>query len=1418
MKPFSFTLIATWFASALPALAALSVTITNPAPAEYENFGFAMAALGPDRVIVGAYLDGAFGFNAGAAYLYGRDGRLLTTFAAPSPAPGDWFGYSVAAVGTDKVLVGAYGRSMGGADSGIACLFQTNGTLLTTYTNPTPAAGDRFGAVVAALGPDRVVISAHLDDVGATDAGVVYVYNLAGTLLRTITSPMPSYSQNFGYALATLGTDRIVVGSKSGERVYLVNTNGTQLALLTNPTSAGGDNFGQAIASIGTDQVLVGAYGNDLGGADSGAAHLFTTNGALLTTFTNPTPAAADWFGRSVAAAGPGKVLIGAPGDNTGASHAGVAYLFSTAGALLTTFTNPAPAASDYFGWALALAGGNQPFISAFADNAGATDAGSVYLFEAYAERPTAFTLATTMNPDGSFDLNGEANPNGADSAAWFEWGLTTNYGNATPPVALGRGTDPIPLAWELSGLAPEVVYHYRLTASNSAGITRGRDWAAPYPQPFVVADPATGITAAGATLHATVHPNGCPATAWFRWRESGVTGAVEQSTTPLRIAPRTNTVPLSQPITGLLPGRVYSFTVEITNDVANARDTGTLTTPLAAGAFTLTASAVTSSNGTLVGAVNPMALPGLTWFEWGTTTNYGNATGPLSVGAGMTNVTVSSTVSQLSGLSDYHYRVVVSNAAGVFYGSDAELNTAPGREVGDQFYVTPTLIPANTPPRSPTRITATACGHLTFPTTPDWRVRLTRDGQPLAQNLAIVSVKSTKALFDFPSMDSGFYGFRIQNSNAVTHAWDTLYESGPRFFQVGTNATAHTYNPFPRGNWTVPTQPKNYIGTESILITGTITNRVTVPQQIRPRIPTFPPWEHMDETANSGYLHLGWKKDFRLDGEGDAGVELTFGFPMDGTVTFQYAVPFQFILDVPTNVYAGQLVHLKARAFIFHGGTLSAQHHVAFSTDHTLWLNAPYDLGFPAVENGHSFRPDRLVVWGEFPVAPGRTVSYGPIDSRTPPWSSLPYADLFDDGKVTIGEIVTGSGLPDLPDYLESRISYANLTLGGQADYASAGSSTAWSYGPHDVWTTGTHDGWQDAPELWYANADMLGLIYVSSIPYYSQVAAPFFWGGVEIGLNGWVAVQSRDGLSLKAPYVYDLTVRIPDNAPASYTLATNLSLAIDAALVSQYLYTLHGGVYFDMPFIDRKDLDWASDAFWQPQTTNFITVSAPFSVQKTVSVSPKSSWYSTYLPSGLAPDATYDLISYPPAAADEERRAIAMHPFTLPAPPAMVPSVLLGTFPEKPASQLELMLLQSPPAAGTITLSPPPVNGGYAPGTVVTLTASAARRYAFTGWSGDLAGTNNPLTITMSTNRVAVAEFTSVTLTGVTRLPDGAFHFHAEGVAGLQGIVQWAPQLTTNATATNWVSLATNTTPFTFTDTNAVRRLQGYYRVQLP
>jgi len=365
----------------------LAQTFTNPTPASDDRFGQSVAMLGTDRVLVGVGGDDTVGPNAGAAYLFDTDGTLLTTFTDPTPADYDAFGREVAAVGSGRVLITATGDDSGGPDTGTAYLFDTDGTLLTTFTNPTPAANDYFGDSVAAVGTNRVLIGAYSDDTGAINAGAAYLFDTDGTLLTTFTGPTPTANDWFAYSVAAVGPDRVLIGHRGDDTgatdagaAHLFSTDGTLLITFTNPTPADYDVFGYSVASVGTDRVLIGAIGDDTGTNDAGAAYLFSTDGTLLTTFTNPTPAANDSFAGNVVAVGTDRVLIGALGDDTGGASSGTAYLFSTDGTLLITFTNPTPADGDWFGYSVAAAGNDGVLIGS-RDDAGAPHSGALYLF-----------------------------------------------------------------------------------------------------------------------------------------------------------------------------------------------------------------------------------------------------------------------------------------------------------------------------------------------------------------------------------------------------------------------------------------------------------------------------------------------------------------------------------------------------------------------------------------------------------------------------------------------------------------------------------------------------------------------------------------------------------------------------------------------------------------------------------------------------------------------------------------------------------------------------------------------------------------------------------------------------------------------------------------------------------------------------
>ena len=419
-------------------------TFNNPNPAFTDGysdlFGTGIALMGNDRVIIGAYEEDSFAPEGGVVYLFRTNGSLLTTITNPSPAHSgfglpDQFGAAVTAVG-DHILVGSPREGVWW--EGRTYLYTTNGTLVMNF----PGDG-KGGTAVVALGADRVLIGSpdHTTDPDTGEwAGTAHMFSTNGTLLMTFDNPGPQSGDQFGFSLAAFGSDRVLVGAigfhtdpdpevaLTAGAAFLFNTNGTLLMTFTNPTPANGDYFGNSVAAVGADRVLVGAPFDDSGGTDVGAAYLFSTNGTLLLTITNPTPVPDDRFGARIATLGNGRVIINASSDDTGETNAGSAYVFDYNGNLLATLNNPAPTTDDFFGWRIAANGGDTALIAApWSDTKHVTDAGSAFLFSIpFIPAPPSLTIYQTApnnlvvswpSPSTGFVL--QQNTNGLNSVNW---------------------------------------------------------------------------------------------------------------------------------------------------------------------------------------------------------------------------------------------------------------------------------------------------------------------------------------------------------------------------------------------------------------------------------------------------------------------------------------------------------------------------------------------------------------------------------------------------------------------------------------------------------------------------------------------------------------------------------------------------------------------------------------------------------------------------------------------------------------------------------------------------------------------------------------------------------------------------------------------------------------------------------------
>ena len=227
---------------------------------------------------------------------------------------------------------------------------------------------------------------------------------------RTLLPPrLGQAGADFGYSVAVDGNYRVVGApyvdfngvTDVGMAYVYEATTGVLITTLANPTPAANDAFGLSVAISG-NMVVVGAYRDDTSATDSGSAYVFNaTTGALIATLANPTPAADDNFAFGVAISGT-TAVVGSYADDTTGTDSGSAYVFNaTTGAYIRTVANPTPAAGDRFGLNAGVSG-NTIVVGAYQDDTGGTNSGSAYVFNA----TTGAHVTTLGNPTPGADEN----------------------------------------------------------------------------------------------------------------------------------------------------------------------------------------------------------------------------------------------------------------------------------------------------------------------------------------------------------------------------------------------------------------------------------------------------------------------------------------------------------------------------------------------------------------------------------------------------------------------------------------------------------------------------------------------------------------------------------------------------------------------------------------------------------------------------------------------------------------------------------------------------------------------------------------------------------------------------------------------------------------------------------------------------
>jgi hypothetical protein len=322
----------------------------------YQFFGWAVDIAG-NTIVVGAPGDNPNGMYSGAAYVFTRNGVTWTQQAkliGQSNTAYDEFGVAVSIDG-DSVAVGAHLHDQAATNAGAAYVYTRNGATWTQQAKIMPGdltAETGFGVDVS-IDDDSLAVGAYGD--GPTNAGAAYIYMRSGaswSQQAKLAAADGGAGQTFGFAVA-LQDQTLVVGANGYENssgfpgaAYVFTrasaTWSQQQKLTPDAGSTGLMGFGVSVAIDG-NTILVGAHGDDHMADNAGAAYVYSWSGATWSQqdkLFSPDPIAAEEFGAHVSLDG-NTIAVGANSGKFNASMDGLpgaAYAFEL-GATGDSFT-----------------------------------------------------------------------------------------------------------------------------------------------------------------------------------------------------------------------------------------------------------------------------------------------------------------------------------------------------------------------------------------------------------------------------------------------------------------------------------------------------------------------------------------------------------------------------------------------------------------------------------------------------------------------------------------------------------------------------------------------------------------------------------------------------------------------------------------------------------------------------------------------------------------------------------------------------------------------------------------------------------------------------------------------------------------------------------------------------------------------
>ena len=124
------------------------------------------------------------------------------------------------------------------------------------------------------------------------------------------------------------------------------------------------------------------------------------------------------------------------------------------------------------------LPNGTYTALAEQSDDVGNIGRSTATTFTVVVSSPAVVTKPASSATQTSATLNATVNPNGGEvSTCTFEYGTTETYGSSAPCSSLpGSGTTPVAVSASVTGLTANTTYHFRVSATNGGGTSKGAD------------------------------------------------------------------------------------------------------------------------------------------------------------------------------------------------------------------------------------------------------------------------------------------------------------------------------------------------------------------------------------------------------------------------------------------------------------------------------------------------------------------------------------------------------------------------------------------------------------------------------------------------------------------------------------------------------------------------------------------------------------------------------------------------------------------------------------------------------------------------------------------------------------------------------------------------------------------------------